>query len=589
MSADTPLSTNQLYLMREKASYITRAAKAATIANLFAPTLCVVLFFQDVEHVALASWVAYMLMAVTIRTWMTAQLTSDAAKIVDPQRNLTMITVGVGLIGLGWGLGWFLLAPDLSDGHRLIYLYVTTGAMFLGMFGYGVHWPTFYAFAIPSMVPAISSVLWPEHLFPWQFAIGITTLFVAAIKIAKNFSATYEESVSQRFRNDQLYQALTQERDASIAANVAKSKFIASASHDLRQPMHAINLYLDAIDTADMGSKSSRLIDKIKGSVNTVNSMFDALLSISRLDADTLQINPEDFSLAGFVQSIADISVPKAQTKGLVLTFEHPAARVHGDPFVLRQILLNLISNAIQYTSSGHIRVGFKGEHGTLVVSVTDTGCGVSSEDQLHIFEEFYRADHSRRLHDGLGLGLAIVRRFCDLMGANIKVTSTLGSGCRFEVHTPCPLTPEKQAGPVPAAASTRLKSQALTGRTIAVIEDDHHITEGYRYILGENGAQVVCLSEQSDEWATQLMGLEQIDCILSDYRLKQTTGDVLIQTLREYFNQEIPALIVTADTSPSHIHHFQQLHVTVRHKPIAFADVLSAIADLIPIAEVSR
>lgn len=581
MPVDTSISSNQLNLTREKASYITRAAKAATAANIFAPALCVVLFYPEVNPLSLAAWVAYMLVAVTARTWMTARLPSDAAEIADPQRNLTIITVGVGLIGLGWGLGWFLLAPDLNEGHRLIYLYVTTGAMFLGMFGYGVHWPTFYAFAIPAIVPAITSVLWPQHLFPWPFAIGITTLFIAAIKIAKSFSATFEESVSQRFRNDQLYQALAQERDASIAANVAKSKFIASASHDLRQPMHAINLYLDAVDPDDMGDKSRRLIDKIKGSVGTVNSMFDSLLSISRLDAYTLQVSPHDFSLASLVQSVADICVPKAQAKGLALTLDHPPARVYGDSFILRQILLNLISNALQYTSVGQIQVRLFAVEGNLALRVTDTGCGVSPDDQLHIFEEFYRADHSRRLHDGLGLGLAIVRRFCDLMGARIQVTSALGEGCTFEVFTPCPLTPEAVAPTPPDTTSASLKPRALAGLTVAVIEDDHHITEGYRYILSENGATVVCLSEEPQNWDAQLMGLERIDGILSDYRLRHTTGDVLIQTLREHFNQEIPALIVTADTSPSHINLFRQLHVTVLHKPISFADVLATMSHL--------
>lgn len=581
MPADTSLTNTPFNLAREKASYITRAAKAATVANIFAPTLCVVLFAPDVRSLQLALWVAYMVVAVTARTWMTARLASDAANITDPQRNLTVISLGVGLIGFGWGLGWFLLAPDLSEGHRLIYLYVITGAMFLGMFGYGVHWPTFFAFAIPSMMPAITSVLWADHLFPWPFAIGITTLFIAAIKIAKNFSVTFEESVSQRFRNDQLYQALTQERDASIAANVAKSKFIASASHDLRQPMHAINLYLDAFDPGDMGEKSHRLVDKIKGSVTTVNSMFDSLLSISRLDAYTLQVSPHDFSLATLVQSLVDICVPKAQAKGLQLTFDHPPAHAFGDPFILRQILLNLISNAIQYTSTGRIEVRLSEVDGHLALSVSDTGCGVSPADQPHIFEEFYRAEDSRRQHDGLGLGLAIVRRFCDLMNARIQLTSTVGEGCHFEVLTPCPVTPEMDAPRAPATVPAATKPKALTGFTVAVIEDDHHITEGYRYILSENGATVVCLSEEPQSWDAQLVGVERIDGILSDYRLKTTTGDVLIQTLREHFNQDIPALIVTADTSPSHIQLFRELNATVLHKPISFADVLSTISAL--------
>lgn len=524
-----------------------------------------------------------MFIAVIIRTWITAKLVTDCHSVNDSKKNLRLITFGVGLIGSGWGLGWVLIAPELNEGLRTLYLYIITGAMFLGMFGYGVHWPTFYAFAIPSMVPPISSVIWPQNLFPWPFALGITTLFVASIKIAKNFSTTFEDSVSQKFRNEQLYSDLVRERDASIAANIAKSTFIASASHDLRQPMHAINLYLNGYDPSDSGEKTRHIMEKIKEGTNTLNSMFNRLLTISRLDSYSMQINPQEFSLNDLVQSVANITLPKAQAKGLNITFDFPKCTIFGDQFVLRQVILNLISNAIQYTSEGNVRVQFGIEQNSLSFSVSDTGCGITPDALDKIFEDFYRADRSRHLHDGLGLGLTIVKRLCDLIGGKITVRSEVDEGSHFEVKTFYPVVSEKKDLPIlPPSPLAHPITNSLIGYTIAVIEDDKTVLEGYRFILSEKGARVICLSEVQGEWGDQLLNIEKIHCIVSDYRLRQTTGDAVINSLREHFNEEIPAVIVTADTSPSHIQHFRQLDISILYKPISFVDLLTEISALL-------
>jgi two-component system, sensor histidine kinase len=571
---------NNVYLLREKSAHITKAARSATVANLLAPMLCIPMFKDEVQPLNLAIWLGYMFIAVFIRTWMIFQLAHEAEKILDPERHLKVMTYAVGMVGFGWGLGWVLMAPDLLMVNRMIYVYMTTAAMISSMFAYSVNTATFFAFTLPIMIPSLSTVLWSVNIFPWPFTVGLASLYIVVLSIAKNFAKTFEDSVRLRFRNEHLYQELAAERDQSVAANVAKSKFIAVASHDLRQPMHAVNVYLELVNLDNLPTVEKKSLSKIKSSITTLNAMFDSLLNISKLDADAMQVNHRVFRLDDLATTIRDLTEAKATSKGLIFNVTHADLLVRGDKLLLQQIISNLASNAIQYTEHGQVDVRFESEHDCLTIEVSDTGCGIAESEQQHIFNQFYRADKTRALHDGLGLGLSIVQRLCNLIGADVRVVSRPERGTKFIITTSFPISAnvEKIYSLQQVVQKPYGSHRTLQGKYIAVIEDNPIIVEAYRQTLVNKGAYVEVLSEYPDELALQLATIDRIDCILSDYRLSQTTGDVLIQKLRDNYNEEIPAIIVTADTSPSHINLFAQLNVQVLHKPISFHDVAATI-----------
>ena len=545
--------------------------------------LCIPMFKDEVQPLNLAIWLGYMFVAVFIRTWMIFQLDHDAEKIQNPQRNLKIMTYAIGIVGFGWGLGWILMAPDLLMVNRMIYVYMTTAAMISSMFAYSVNTATFFAFTLPIMIPSLSTVLWSMHIFPWPFIVGLASLYIVVLSIAKNFAKIFEDSVRLRFRNERLYQELATERDQSIAANVAKSKFIAVASHDLRQPLHAINVYLELINLDNLATVEKKSLDKIKSSITTLNAMFDSLLNISKLDADAMQVNYRIFRLDELGTTIRDLTEAKAHSKGLRFHVSYSNLMVRGDKLLLQQIITNLVSNAIQYTEHGEVNVRLVSEHDCLNIEVSDTGCGIAGSEQDHIFNQFYRTDNTRALHDGLGLGLSIVKRLCSLINADIRVISEPGKGATFIVTTPFPVSVnEDQINVTQPVRKIPDIHRSLQGKCIAVIEDNPIIVEAYKQTLANKGAYVHVLSEFTHELDLQLATMDRIDCILSDYRLSQTTGDLLIQKLRDNYNEEIPAIIVTADTSPSHINFFAALNVQVMHKPVSFHDVALAIEKLI-------
>jgi CheY-like chemotaxis protein/anti-sigma regulatory factor (Ser/Thr protein kinase) len=383
-----------------------------------------------------------------------------------------------------------------------------------------------------------------------------------------------------------LNHALEVERNTAIASNVSKSKFIATASHDLRQPLHAVNIYLDLFDPNCLPPKEKINFFQIRKSVQTLNSMFKSLLDLSKLDAGTTRKIHKSFELIELIGPLSDTFTPIATGKNISLLIDFVNMLVDGDRVLLQQLIGNLISNAIQYTTAGSVSVVLTAQEGHLKIAIKDTGCGIDSNVLDKIFDEFYRVDGTRGMHDGLGLGLSIVKRLCKISDSEIKITSALGEGTNCIVLTkyaaqPLPeyVTPHPSKG---KSGSTSGQQSLLSAKTIAIFEDDQTIFEAYKKALSENGFNVLSLPEKSQDLMRDLAGINHIDCILSDYRLATTTGDLIIQLLRDSFWDDIPALIITADTSPQHIQLFKELNIEVLYKPIGYSEIVNAIKNLL-------
>ncbi len=579
-----PNQSNDDLLLEEKYQFLETASKTNTAGTVIGPLLTGILVFQEAELSKILIWLVTMLICVVFRAYMVFIKNKDQSQTT--KRKILNLNLGVFTVTACWGLGWLIVTPTLPFNLQCLYLLMSSTAVFVGLYGYSIHRSTFLCFALPIFIGQFIISLIPPFMFPWPILLGEFAFSVYAIKMASYFSQSWVKTVSLQIQNQALNKALESERNIAIAANIAKSKFIATASHDLRQPLHAVNIYLDLFEPNKLGPKERINFLQIRKSIQTLNSMFKSLLDLSKLDANASDGSEKKFELIELVGFLSNTFTPIASNKGLVLQFDFMNMEVDGDKLLLQQLLGNLISNAIQYTATGTVTVRLSSLNNCLHISIEDTGYGIEPTLLDKIFDEFFRVDSTRNMHDGLGLGLSIVKRLCKISDTSLSVQSRPGVGTTFTLQSKyavIPLQDDIQSIAKHKPPESAISQEALIEtKTIAVFEDDRTIFEAYQKALTQNGFSVLALSENSQELMSQLANINQIDCILSDYRLETTTGDTVIQQLRDSFSIDIPAIIITADTSPQHIKLFKELDIEVLYKPIGYSDIVTAIKLLI-------
>ena len=567
----------------EKISYMQKYAKSSTVATIIAPLLCIPLYDSPEQIYKFSIWLSIMALAVMVRIFLINSIDLDK----PIAENFSKLNFSVGVVTFTWGIGWFLLVPNMDVANYLIYQIISLSVLFVGMVGYCVNWKTFYSFVLPLKVPELAFILMNYHLIVWPIALGSMTILFMALRMGVLFSKSWEKSISLRYANDKLLEQLTLEKDASIAANVAKSEFIATASHDLRQPMQAINILVELFNTSHLAEREKSIFQKMKSSISVLNKMFNTLLDISKLDS-TLTPAYENFELATVVDDISLTFTPLAHEKNLTLDFHNENLQVHGDRSLTDQILRNLLANAIQYTSAGGVTVRFTGVLGRLLISVEDSGCGIPEEDLPFIYKEFFRSQYSRSQHDGLGLGLSIVSSIVGKIGGQLSVVTEPQVGSIFKVDTQFPILTfrehRKATMQPPTAVNVDLSQADSVGehKHLGIIENDKSLMNAYVSYFSSLGYEVHSIPHTELEFKDALMHIPRLDFILSDYRLEDRDGVYFIETLREEFNEVIPACIVTADTSPQHLNLFKELQIEVLYKPIEIHSVSDFIASRI-------
>ena len=570
----------------EKLQQMHEYSRTSTIATLLAPLLCIPLYLDSTDSVVFKVWLTVMMVAVLLRYALIQSIDLKNSSPHDPLK----LSLAVGIVTLTWGVGWFFFVTPSDMVSYLMYQIISLTVLFVGMVGYCIDWKTFSAFVVPLKAPELVFIALNYDQIVWPIAVGSMVAFFMALKMAFLFSTSWEKSYSLRLKNDALFNQLTAEKNASLAANIAKSEFISTASHDLRQPMQSINIFIDLIDGQELRDDHQAMFVKIRKSVSVLNRMFNTLLDVSKLDAN-FSVNTRPFDLMDVVHTLEDSFAGLCHEKNITLSFEGAALTVMGDPHLTEQILRNLLSNAIQYTDKGTVNVRFGDlQTGVLTFTVEDSGCGIPAADLPLIYKEFFRSDHSRSHYDGLGLGLSIVNRIVKRLQGDCTVQSEVGQGTTFTIRTPfsiaaSPRTPRTLPSAAPRPA---LKASVPPGKDadahqpvhLGIIENDAALLQAYQQYFSQAGYAVHIIPHEDLAFENHLAFMPKLDFILSDYRLEWHDGIYFIQKLREEFNRDIPACIVTADTSPQHQELFKQHHIEVMYKPIDIQSVAAFIAE---------
>lgn len=367
---------------------------------------------------------------------------------------------------------------------------------------------------------------------------------------------------------------LREARQLAEQASREKTRFLATASHDLRQPIQALHLLSHLLVNSELPSATAEIANRIQAAVEGLGKMMDTLLDISKLDAGLVKPELAAFCLDELLRQLCDEYRPLAEQKGIALHCHPGSVWVHSDRHLLGRILRNLISNAIKYTPSGRIVVGVRRQAEQVRIQVLDTGVGFDQGEVGEIFREFRQLGNpARDRREGLGLGLTIVKRLCDLLGHPLEATSTRGRGSCFSVSVPLG-TDDKEAPAEPS--SPRPKTRM--GAEILVVDDEIDIRESLEMILRSWGYSVTTAVDFDGAIAAARAHAPRL--VIADYRLGGKTGTEVIEAIRRHSHREVAALMLTGDATAERAREAARLGLKLLRKPVAIEPLRDAIAD---------
>ncbi len=460
----------------------------------------------------------------------------------------------------------------------------------------------YLALAVPIAVLAVAT-LWPLSGVAYHVLAIFCVLYVAGqygqVVLA---SRRVREAIDLRFENTALVAQLRDEtaaarlarRDAE-QANVAKSRFLAAASHDLRQPVHALGLFLQALGQTALAERQRQILGQAQAATVASTDMLNTLLDFSRLEAGVVAPQPRAYALQPLLDKLETDLGPLADAKGLIYRSPPCDAAVVSDQALLELVLRNLILNAIRYTERGGLVVACRRRGAGLLIGVYDTGIGIPADQHEEVFREFHQLGNPERdRRKGLGLGLAIARRLAASLDHPLTLASTVGRGSAFRILVPLAPGPAVEppayipalVGPptdgaavdglpadgLPAdgMAADGMAVTSLAGARILVVEDDATVREAMEQLLASWGCR--CRAVASPDEALALLDEEPApDVLVCDYRLREgVTGTEAIALLRRRWRMAIPAVIITGDTAPARLREAMDSGVPVIHKPVA-------------------
>lgn len=419
--------------------------------------------------------------------------------------------------------------------------------------------------------------LWTRRKDGTVFAAYLTASAVVDESGAvAHYVALFSDITDVQQRQDEIERVVEQRTKELAAAkldaehaNNAKSRFLAAVSHDLRQPLAALSLYVAGLDKK-LGSSDPLLLANMKYCVSNLSEMLTDLMDISKLQAGAVTPNISDFSLDAMLAKIASFHAQEAQMKGISLRVRNINLFGRTDPVLFQRIVGNFVANAIRYTEKGGVLIGCRLRQGKVWVEVWDTGIGIPTDKTAEIFEEFKQLGNAERNSaNGTGLGLAIVAKTAALLNLKIRMRSRLGRGSMFAVELPL-------GEPVKLLVR---RQNAFRPARIAIIENNSYVTAALACALSNVGHQVI--SASTPETIVPLLDGRRPDFVLADYRLAgQATGFDAITSLRAIFGRNLPAIIITGDTDPALIRRMARKKIAVMHKPIDLDALLARIEE---------
>jgi len=525
-------------------------------------------------HATLIGWGVLMAANQSWRLGLYARFRKGHLRMEAVDRWAAYWAVGSGISGVIWGTATVLFFVPHSPLHQTILVVMVFAVTAVAVPLIASHRPSFYAFVLPTLLPIVARSLWEGDTLHYTvaFIAGVVTLLI--LTVGRNYNAMLVSSLRTRFENEALAAQLGRQnaeidaaRRIAEEANRSKTQFFAAASHDLRQPLHAMGLFAAALSEKVRDPEVRSIVESINSSVQALEALFNELLDISKIDAGAIKPELTAFPLDSVFNRLRDEFAAEAEAKGLRLSISSGSEIVMSDAVLIERIIRNLLSNALRYTSAGEVALSARPTDGKVTIEVRDTGVGIRPEHQQRIFDEFFQlANPGRTSKKGLGLGLSIVERLCRLLGYEIRLASDYGKGAAFSFDVPLGVGPPLHD----TAHAESISRSDLSGKLIVIIDDEAAIVDGMKTLLSGWGADVIG-SLTGDDVLDAVQVQERLpDLIIADYRLAgSNTGIDVIERLRQALDPEIPAIVVTGSTTPETMAETHKRHLGMLLKPV--------------------
>ena len=506
------------------------------------------------------------------------------APFTDPaQQAARKLIACMSAMGLSWGsLGYVVLywgTPESVIYAIGIISTVSSGALGLGAPLYRAY-VTYLTCAIGGVMMAVAlaggPVMWP--------ALFLTGVYYALTGMqARTADRATRRSIALKLENDRLVSQLRAESQRALAAQEAaekadrdKSRFLAAASHDLRQPLHAMGLFLESLQRSPLNDHQLTVLGHAHAASGAAAEMLTTLLDYSRLEAGVVKVRPDAFAVQPLLTALEQEFGVQADTAGLVYRTRETSAAAFVDRSLVGLVMHNFISNALRYTAKGGVLIACRTRGKRLALEVWDTGPGIPRSQWDNIFKEFHQLGNPERdRRKGLGLGLAIVQRLAREMNTSVEVLSQPGRGSVFRLWL------DRWQGALEDDTAPAPDTVSLVGLKVLAIDDDEAVRLGMQSLLHSWGCQ--CITAESS--ADALECLEDItpDIIITDFRLRhEETGKQVLQALRAYLGTSVPAIIMTGDTSPQRLRDAQSTSALLLHKPVSTGQLRDAMVQLV-------
>lgn len=484
--------------------------------------------------------------------------------IQNPEREAIIQVLTAAFVAFIWGLLPIYFLADATPPIVIVIIAVGCGFAAGSVAMTATCTPIFIAYTYTT----VAAMMVGLHSTGDTVLIGLSYTLPAFTILLTWFGLTMRKSIHDsillRTDNDALVRKLRSALIQTDEANRAKSVFLASASHDLRQPLHALGLLTETMGNTELNDSQKGIQEHMLQAVESTRRMLDSLLNISKLDAGAISSEPRPFLLQTLFSELEFELAPMADEKNLIYRSRESILAVHSDPLIVELIVRNLIANAIRYTNTGGLLVGYRKRKDRVLIEVWDTGIGIPENQYESIFNEFNQlANPERDSLKGFGLGLAIAQGLAETLGSKIEVQSVVGKGSVFRFNLPL-----SNADIIPDLDQSN-KKISFSGHTIMVIDDDLQVRVSMCSLLKTWGCE--CLQAESADQAIKEIDKQhnELDLLLVDYRLREEkTGREAIEQIRLHTGKAIPAIIITGDTAAERIQDAQSADALLLHKP---------------------